>query len=88
MRRRGKLAARQVKICMDVWLPPPSLGPLRPLTATQFADDGAGWPVASVQRLRAAAQSRAACGEQQQSMNTTSAAALVNHDALRRPCRR
>jgi len=37
VRRRAKLAARQVKICMDLWLPPPSLGHWRPLTATQFA---------------------------------------------------
>ena len=88
MRRRAKLAARQVNICMDSWLPRPSLGPWRPLTAKQFADDVGGWPVASVQRLRAAAQSRAACGEQQQSMNMTSAPALVNHGAVRRPCRR
>ena len=88
MRRRAKLPARQVNICMDSWLPRPSLGPWRPLTAKQFARGVAGWPVASVQRLGAAAQSRAACGEQQQSMNMTSAAVLVNHGALRRPCRR
>ena len=54
----------------------------RPIAAV-----AAGFGMAPVHRLGAVAQSRAAFGEQQQSMNMTSMAALVNHGALRRPCR-